>query len=156
MGGGNTDMATANVLTPTETPKRNLTVPRTKPNSSRKKSPAAVKKTATTMTYAQFQRMSVVGQIRRAFMPGARVAAALGVLLGGAVPFATYILIHDPRGVASSPVLWLLVAGCFLYSAPKVFGWMQIATGSNVAALGFTVLAEGILSFSYIPFFTCL
>jgi hypothetical protein len=111
---------------------------------------------AKTLSYEQYQKLTVVSQIRRAFMPGARLAGALGVVLGGAIPVATYVMIHDPRGVALIPTLWILVAGCLLYSAPKVYQWMAVATSSKVAAIGFTLAAEGILTFVPIPFLTYL
>ena len=144
-------MATSPVILP-----RERSVGKSKPTLVKGRKAKSSTVAAKTLSYAQYQKLTVPSQIRRAFMPGARLAGALGVLLGGSVPFATFEMIHDPRGVHSMPMLWLLVAGCLLYSAPKVYQWMSVATGSAIAAVGFTLAAEGILTFVPIPFLTYL
>jgi hypothetical protein len=145
------------------TPKRTPTAPKSKPRTATKKATPKVSKpkaastrvrkakpTATTITYAQFERMSVMHQIRRAFAPGARLAAAVGIVIGGFVPVASWTLVH--REVAAIPALWILVVGGLLYSALTVFKWAKAAFGCPIKATGFCVLLEGILTFSHIQF----
>lgn len=89
---------------------------------------------------------SPVDQVRRAFAPARRLSAALGFILGGFVPVATFTLVH--AAVATHPALWLLVAGGLLYSALSVFGWAQLTFESTAKALGFVLLTEGVLTFA--------
>lgn len=96
----------------------------------------------------------VVAQVRTALRPRNRTATLLGAALGGAVPIAAYRLAHAE--VDPSQPLWLqvpawLVAGALLFSATTVFGWAREAFGSATKALGYTVLAEGILTFARTP-----
>ena len=101
-----------------------------------------------TMTASQYERLTVIQQVKRAFGAGARLAGFVGLLIGGFVPVATYALVHHE--VSRYPVLWVLVAGGLLYSATTVFIWARAAFGSVVKSLGFVVLLEGILTFSHI------
>ena len=143
-------MATLPIVAPKQTPQRSSK------KSSKPSRPSRPKAGAATLTYAQYEKLTVVNQIRRAFMRGQRLSAVLGVVLGGSIPVATYVMIHDPRGVAAYPMLWLLISGCLLYSAPKVFQWLTAATGSKAAAICFTLAAEGILTFVHIDSLTYL
>lgn len=93
------------------------------------------------------RRLGVVGQVRAALSPANRLASALGFLLGGFVPAATYVVAH--RELAAG-ALWAqlgtyLVAGGLLYSARTVFDWGTLAFGLRVKALGFVVLLEGVM-----------
>lgn len=105
-------------------------------------------KSLVTLTPAQFERLTVIAQVKRAFAPGARLAGIVGLVIGGFVPAATYALVHHE--VSHYPLLWALVAGGLLYSATSVFVWARAAFGSIVKALGFVILLEGILTFSHI------
>lgn len=100
------------------------------------------------LTADQFDRLTVANQVKRAFLPGARVAAFTGLLIGGFVPMATYTLVHCE--CVKHPYLWVLVAGGLLYSAMSVFKWATDAFSNRTKALGFCVLLEGILTFSHI------
>lgn len=111
-------------------------------------------KASATLTYKQYTRMTVIHQIQAAFRPGARLAAATGIGLGATVPTSTFVLIHSSLGVTAYPLLWILVAGGLLYSAPTVFQWALAAFGSKFKAAGFCVLMEGILTFAHIPALT--
>lgn len=95
-------------------------------------------------------RMSAVEQVRRAFAPGQRLPAVMGFALGGIMPAASYTLVHAREGVASNPLLWILVAGGLLYSAPSVFNWARQAFQGQVKALGFVILIEGVATFARI------
>ena len=108
--------------------------------------PRPARPVALTLSHEQFERLTVVCQIKRAFKPGARLAAFLGVWLGGIVPLATWWLIHFE--VARQWRLWALVAGGLLYSAPTVYAWIRAAYGSVVKAVGFVVLMEGLMTFA--------
>ena len=94
---------------------------------------------------AQFERLTVIHQVRRAFSPGARLAGFIGLVIGGFIPVATWTVVHFE--VSARRALWLLVAGGLLYSALTVFQWAQAAFGNRWKALGFCVLLEGILTF---------
>jgi len=99
-----------------------------------------------TLTASQYNRLTVIHQVRRAFMPGARLAGFTGLAIGGFVPVATWTLVH--REVTQTPALWLLVAGGLLYSALTVFSWGVAAFGSKAKSVGFCLLLEGILTFA--------
>jgi hypothetical protein len=129
------------------TPKRDRSVPKTSPKRISKTVPAA-KKTAVTMSYAQFEKLTVIAQIRRAFMPGARLSAVMGLILGGFVPVAVFSLVHFE--VAKYPAMWVAVVAGLAYSAPTVFKWAKAAFGEPVKAGGFVVLLESILTFSHL------
>jgi hypothetical protein len=101
-----------------------------------------------TLTAAQYTRLTVIEQVRRAFLPGARLAGFTGLVIGGFVPMATWTLVHYE--VESIPALWLLVAGGLLYSALTVFQWGLAAFGNRYKAAGFCLLLEGILSFGHV------
>ncbi len=96
----------------------------------------------------------VVGQVRAAFAPGARLATAIGAVLGGFVPISTWQVTHHELSAAAP--LWqqpltLLVLGGLLYSATTVFAWGKLAFRSPVKAAGFVVLLEGVLVGSQTP-----
>jgi hypothetical protein len=138
-----TPMATtATILAPSKQ-RIERSVPKSKPSSRTRPATASA-----TLSYAQFERLSVINQIRRASMPGARLAAFVGFVIGGFVPVASWTLIHFE--VATKPQLWLLVAGGLVYSAITVFKWAKAAFGCPFKAAGFCVLLEGILTFSSI------
>lgn len=105
------------------------------------------KSVTASMSVSQFDRLTVIQQIKRSFSRGARVAGITGLVIGGFVPVATYTVVHFE--VSTIPALWLLVAGGLLYSALTVFTWASSAFGSKVKALGFCVLLEGILTFAH-------
>jgi len=99
-------------------------------------------------------RTDVVSQVRAALQPKNRLATALGALLGGGVPVATYVLSHrevtaDAPLYAQIPA-WLVLGG-LLFSALTVTQWGRAAFGSGWKALGFTVLLEGVLTCSATP-----
>lgn len=102
-----------------------------------------------TLTAAQFEKLTVIQQVRRAFAPGARLAGFTGLAIGGFVPVATYTIVHFECN--AHPQLWLLVAGGLMYSAMTVFGWASAAFGNRAKAVGFCALLEGILTFGHIP-----
>lgn len=120
----------------------------TMPGRMTAKSKAPQRKSST-ISAALFDRMTVIQQIRRSFMPGARLAAFTGLGIGGFVPVATYTVAHYE--VQAAPALWVLVAGGLIYSALTVFSWAASAFGSKGKALGFCVLLEGVLTFGTIP-----
>lgn len=96
-------------------------------------------------------RADVVSQVRAAMQPRNRLATALGALLGGGVPVATYVLSHQEVSQAAPLYAQLpawLVLGGLLFSALTVTQWGRMAFGSGWKALGFTVLLEGVLTCS--------
>ena len=100
-----------------------------------------------TLNVAQYERLTVIAQVRRAFLPGARLAGFTGLIIGGFVPVATWTVVHYE--VSAMPALWLLVAGGLIYSALTVYQWAKSAFGNAAKALGYCVLLEGILCFGH-------
>jgi hypothetical protein len=99
-------------------------------------------------------RTGVVSQVRAALQPKNRLPTALGAVLGGGVPVATYVLAHR-EVVGSAPLYaqlpaWLVLGG-LLFSALTVYGWAREAFGSGAKALGFAALLEGVLTCSATP-----
>lgn len=92
--------------------------------------------------------LGVVQQVREALKRRNRLAAALGFLLGGFVPVASFVVAHGELDAARS--LWLqpgtaLVLGGLLFSAKTVYSWSKLAFGESSKALGFVVLLEGVM-----------
>jgi len=93
----------------------------------------------------------VVGQVRMAFGRGNSLAALVGCVFGGAVPFTAWWLAHYELNVRSlavslsawlDPIVWLILGG-LAFSAPTVYGWAKLTFRSPSKALGFVVLLEG-------------
>ena len=72
--------------------------------------------------------------------------AVIGALLGALVPSATFVVGHYELATWTEPKA-LIVLGGLLFSALTVFRWGRLAFGSAVKALGFVVLAEGVMTF---------
>jgi len=90
----------------------------------------------------------VVAQVRAALKRGNRLATALGFLLGGFVPIASYVVAHHE--LALSEPLWAqrgsyLVLGGLAYSAKTVWAWGRLAFDNAFKAAGFVVLIEGVM-----------
>jgi hypothetical protein len=92
------------------------------------------------------RQLGVVAQVRRAFASGNRLAAAVGLLLGGFVPLAVYVLAHGESGAFSGHErAWALITGGLVYSAKTVFEWARLAFTSAFKSVGFVVLLEGVM-----------
>ena len=90
----------------------------------------------------------VVEQVRGALRPRARLATALGFLLGGFVPVAVYVIAHHELDWSAPLYLQrgtLLVLGGLLFSASTEFNWGRMAFHAGGKALGFVVLLEGVM-----------
>lgn len=98
-----------------------------------------------TISAATFDKLTVIQQIKRAFLPGARLAAWVGLIIGGIIPVFTFTLAHFD--VQAHHWHWVLVLGGLIYSAETVFHWARAAFGHPSKALGFVVLLEGVLAF---------
>lgn len=90
--------------------------------------------------------LGVVEQVRLSLRKGSRMAFALGVLLGGFVPIATYVISHTE--LALERPLYLqpaaaFVAGGLLFSAVTMYNWGRLAFAQRAKALGFVLLLEG-------------
>lgn len=92
-------------------------------------------------------KLGVVDQVRLACARKSRVGTIVGALLGGLVPFATFMIAHQELDLASpwTDPLALLVLGGLLYSATTVYQWGKLALTSRVKAFGFVVLVEGVM-----------
>ena len=97
----------------------------------------------------QFERLTVVEQVIHAFKPGGRIAALIGLVMGGCAPAFTFGVVHFslPFHRELRIILWIIVGGGLLFSAPKVFKWFLSAMGSKPEALGAVMFLEGIMTF---------
>jgi hypothetical protein len=98
--------------------------------------------------------LGVVEQVKQALKPKARLAACLGFLLGGFVPLASYVVAHfevDTNAPLYSQLSTLLVLGGLVFSARTVYDWARLAFNASGKALGFVVLAEGVMCTSHTP-----
>jgi len=93
------------------------------------------------------RKFGVIGQIRQAFSTGNRLAATVGLLLGGFVPAAVSTIAHGPASASfeGHEIAWALVAGGLVYSAKTVFEWASLAFTNKPKALGFVLLLEGVM-----------
>jgi len=88
-------------------------------------------------------------------------ALALGVVIGGFVPVASYVTVHDGGMLTYgggrlhvtdwTDPRWSLVLGALAFSAKSVYQWAHAAFDDRVKALGFTVICEGVLLMSTTP-----
>lgn len=92
-------------------------------------------------------RTGIVGQVQTALKAENRLATFLGALLGAIVPVATFTVAHSLTSWRE--LMALLVVGGLLYSGTTVYQWGRLAFGSWYKALGFTVLLEGVMTFSH-------
>lgn len=93
--------------------------------------------------------LDVVSQIKLAFANP--LPLTIGALIGALVPIATYTVGHaelEAAGWASVPGA-IVVGGC-AFSAITVYKWGRRAFDSALKAVGFVVLAEGVMSFSHV------
>ncbi len=98
---------------------------------------------------------SVIASIRIAFHSRNRLAAAIGSVLGGIVPIATYLVAHTISTVTLESLATAapyLVLGGLLFSAKTVYAWTRSAFQNAAKALGFCVLLEGVMVTSEIPY----
>ena len=97
----------------------------------------------------KFAQLTVVEQVRQAFLPAGRLAAVIGLLLGSSIPAMTFGLVHFvlPRYSDNKIVLWVIALGGLAYSAPKVFRWGVSAWGSKFEAAGMVLILEGMMTF---------
>jgi len=92
---------------------------------------------------------------RRRALTAAR--AAFGAILGGGAPIAANQIVHvevNRAAPLSTPIAVALVVACLLFSGPTVYAWARDAFGSPVKAFGYTLLAEGVLTFARTPWLT--
>jgi hypothetical protein len=93
------------------------------------------------------KELGVIGQVRVA--AGHPVALVVGMLLGGFVPVATYLVAHGEAGGWS--LASALVLGGLIYSAKTVWAWGRMAFGCSFKATGFVLLIEGVMITSKTP-----
>ena len=72
--------------------------------------------------------------------------AVIGALLGALVPSVTFVVGHYELTSWTEPKAFIVLGG-LAFSALTVFRWGRLAFGSAVKALGFVVLAEGVMTF---------
>jgi hypothetical protein len=72
--------------------------------------------------------------------------AVIGALIGALVPSATFMVGHYELVSWTEPKS-LIVLGGLVFSALTVFRWGRLAFGSAAKALGFVILAEGVMTF---------
>jgi hypothetical protein len=99
-----------------------------------------------------YSTLGVVDQIRLAVKSENRLATFAGFLLGGIVPFITYILAHyeissytDFYSLFSQIATYLIIGG-LIYSFNTVFYFGKLAFDSSIKSFGFTLLIEGTMT----------
>lgn len=93
-------------------------------------------------------QMGVVDQMRFALRPRSRFGFALGLLLGGFVPVATFVLAHTEINTLLplyTQTSLLFVLGGLLFSAVTMYRWGCQAFHSKPKAVGFVLLLEGVM-----------
>lgn len=98
--------------------------------------------------------LGVVDQVRHSLRPTNRLPTALGFLLGGFVPIASFVVAHYELDRGTPLYLQLasyLVLGGLLYSAKTVYEWGSRAFMNAWKAVGFVVLVEGVMVTSSVP-----
>lgn len=90
---------------------------------------------------------SVIYQVKRAFKSGNRLATFVGLMLGGFVPLASYVIAHSETGAFdfSHARSISIVAGALLYSAKTVYEWARMAFVSVLKSVGFVFLTEAVM-----------
>lgn len=88
--------------------------------------------------------MNILRQIRETWK--APLAAWTGCIFGATVPVATYLVAHFEA--ASNPMLWGIVLGGLLVSAPTVYQWAEAAFQNRYKSVGFVLLLEGTMILS--------
>jgi len=97
---------------------------------------------------ASESQSGIVTQVKRAFLKKNRLATFIGIILGGFVPVAIYVVSHNEAGAAFSlhPTSANgLVLGGLLYSAQTVYQWARAAFTQAIKSVGFCVLLEGVM-----------
>lgn len=78
-------------------------------------------------------------------------AQLLAVVWGGLVPLFTFVVKHwEFRNETGSVAPTVIILAGLVFSAKKVYVFSKMVFGERLAALGFTVLVEGVMTFSNI------
>lgn len=94
----------------------------------------------------------VVQMVREAFARKNLLATVIGGVLGSFVPVATYVLAHyEVLGDWWKAPKAVLVCGGLIYSARTMLKWAYMAFRDALKAVGFTLILEGVMTFSVIP-----
>jgi hypothetical protein len=91
---------------------------------------------------------SVVAQTRMAFSRKYLSATTIGILLGGVVPTAAFLVAHNALDMNANlleQVPTYFVIGALCFSAPTVYSWCKAAFNSSLKALGWVLLIEGVM-----------
>jgi hypothetical protein len=127
----------------------NLVTPPKRLGKKKTSRPKSASYRTASMTEEQFERLTVVQQVKHAFRPGSRIAAWIGLVMGGCAPIFTFGVVHFvlPHHPERSIILWVIAVGGLLFSAPKVYRWGLSAWGSKVEAVGTVMFLEGVMTF---------
>lgn len=93
----------------------------------------------------------VVEQLRLGL--GNPAALVTGILLGGAIPFVVFAIVHHelaPVPLWRQPLSYVAAGGLF-FSAVSVYQWGAKAFGSRTLAVGFVACLEGAMVLSQSP-----
>lgn len=96
--------------------------------------------------------LGVMDQIRVAFSGKHLSGTVIGFLLGGIIPFTTYMVSHDSELQGCTfwtlwmHLSWYMVLGGLIFSAKTVFKWTKKAFNDGWKGMGFVVLLEGVMT----------
>lgn len=96
----------------------------------------------------------VVAMTREAFQLRNALGTAIGMVFGGFVPAASYVVSHmELSGVVGAwgTPMAILVYGGLVYSARTVLKWAYMAFRDAFKACGFVIIVEGVMTFSRVP-----
>jgi hypothetical protein len=99
-------------------------------------------------------KLGVVDQARVAFQGDNRLPTAMGFILGGFAPIATFATAHhqyNPAVAWYAQVATVMVLGGLLFSAITVYKWARLAFSMPAKAVGFVLAVEGVMTFSTMP-----
>lgn len=94
------------------------------------------------------QQSSVIAAVRAAAAPESRLASFVGLVLGGFIPLASFVVCHSELAAAKGltyVALQAIVAGGLLFSAKTVWQWGRLAFADPWKATGFVLLLEGVM-----------
>lgn len=77
-----------------------------------------------------------------------KIGQFLAAVGGALMPLASYCVAHIEA--PEHQMMWIFVAFALLFSTPTLVQWAQKWCGHMVKAIGFAVLLEGVMVFSYL------
>ena len=97
------------------------------------------------------KKLGVVEQVALAFSRANLLATIVGCIFGGFVPAAGFEVSHFEVPVLSGfrfAIALMICAGALVVSSRTIYAWALLAFADRPKAIGFVILAEGVMTFS--------